>query len=80
MDKTTHPSIPYKENVMNIIFISSKSHPNLMVTKFLLILINSKGLMVNTVFLIVRLMHKFSVHCFHKVKKFLSKVDMIAQA
>ena len=60
LKKQPTPPFPSKEIVMNSIFISSKSHPNLRVTTFLLILINSKGLMVNTGFFFVRLIHKFS--------------------
>ena len=50
LKKQPTPPFPSKEIVMNSIFISSKSDPNLRVTTFLLILINSKGLMVNTGF------------------------------
>ena len=60
LKKQPTPPFPSKEIAMNSIFISSKSHPNLRVTTFLLILINSKGLMVNTGFFFVRLIHRFS--------------------
>ena len=60
LKKQPTPPFPSKKIVMNSIFISSKSDPNLRVTTFLLILINSKGLMVNTGFFFVRLIHRFS--------------------
>ena len=59
LKKQPTPPFPSKEIAMNSIFISSKSHSNLRVTTFLLILINSKGLMINTGFF-VRLIHRFS--------------------